>query len=209
MTTTELRRFATRLELRDVQAVGKPYKYLEGRAVPYDTAETVGWFRELHARGSFKQSTTAGRGQNAPLLLFHDNRNFPIGHAEEWTHADGGLDGVWVLNDSPEAQRAATMAEAGDLVGMSVGFQPIRSSWAWADDWAPELGPEHMDTVTRQESALVEVSLTPTPAFSDAQVVLVRSALGTGCRAEGAPDPQSALNAWREVVDGLRSATSD
>jgi hypothetical protein len=205
-TAEETRTYGVRLELRDVQAIGKaPYKYLEGRAVPYDVFETISWFREQHAQDSFKQSTKGGSGTRLPLLLFHDNRSFPIGHAEKWTH-DDGLNGVWQLNDSPEAQRAATMAEAGDLVGMSVGFQPIRSAWDFVEDWAPELGPEHMDRVTRLESRLVEVSLTPTPAFQDAEVLVVRSALGHGMRADGAPVPRkSDVEAWREVVDGLRS----
>jgi hypothetical protein len=207
MDPNEIRTYATVLELRDAQAVGAsgPYKYLEGRAVPYDTWGDVGWFLEQHAADSFKQSTRAGSGQRLPLLLFHDNRSFPIGSADKWTH-DGGLTGVWRLNDSEDAQRAAKMANDGDLRGMSVGFQPIRSAWDYVEDWAPELGPEHKDRVTRQESRLLEVSLTPTPVFTDAEVVLVRSALAVDSRAEGAPEPKkSDVEAWREVVDGLRS----
>jgi hypothetical protein len=201
----EQRTYPLALELRDAQVVGKPYKYLEGRAVPYDTWGNVGWYLEQHAQDSFKQSTRAGSGQGLPLLLFHDNRSFPIGHADKWTHNDG-LHGVWRLNDSAEAQRAASAVEDGDLRGMSVGFQPIRSAWDFVEDWAPDLGPEHMDRVTRSESRLLEVSLTPTPVFSDAEVVLVRSALGYGERASGAPEPRkSDVEAWREVVDGLRS----
>jgi hypothetical protein len=196
----EIRTYATHLELREVQAVGKPYSYLEGRAVPYDTFANLGYFLERHAGGSFRQSTKAGRGRNAPLLLFHDNRSFPVGHAEEWRHVDGGLDGVWKLNESPEAQRAAGMADAGDLVGLSVGFQPIRSDVELAAEWNPELGPEYMDRVTRLESALLEVSLTPTPAFEAAGVVCVRSAY----RREARP---RAVDTWRADVERLRSVS--
>jgi HK97 family phage prohead protease len=161
------------LELRDVQAVGRPYRYLEGRAVPYDTEENVGWYVESHQAGSMDRTTKGGSGRHAPLLLFHDNRSFPIGVAESWSH-DGGLDGVWKLDDSVDAQRAAKQADEGMLKGLSIGFQPVRSDWSFVEDWAPELGANHMDHVVRVESRLLEVSLTPTPAFQAAQVSDVR-----------------------------------
>lgn len=205
----EVRTYEVALEIRDAQVVGRPYQYLEGRAVPYDTWASVGWFIEQHAAGSFKQSTKAGSGKGLPLLLFHDNRTFPIGQATEWRH-DDGLTGVWKLSDSAEAQRAAKACEAGELRGMSVGFQSIRADWEFVEDWAPELGPDHMDRVTRTESRLLEVSLTPTPVFVDAEVSLVRSALGHGLRAAGAPQPRpSEVDAWREWLDGVKSGPSD
>ena len=82
--------------------------------------------------------------------------------------------GVWRLNDTADAQRAAQLAEAGDLIGLSIGFQPIRSDWELVDDWDPDLGLDHKDRVTRLESRLLEVSMTPTPAFQEAKVTLVR-----------------------------------
>lgn len=163
-----------RLELREAQAVGRPYRHLEGRAVPYGTWADVGWFLEQHEEGSFERSTKGGTGKSAPLLLFHENRSWPIGHAESWTHDSAGMWGVWKLNESAEAQKAARLAEAGDMTGLSIGFQPIRSNWELIDEWAPDTGPDHMDRVTRLESRLVEVSVTPTPAFAEAQVTLVR-----------------------------------
>lgn len=209
------------LVVRDVQAIGRaghPYQYLEGLAVPYGTWANVGMFMEAHAAGSLKQSTSAGKGRTLPLLLFHDNRSFPVGVSERWTHTDGGLEGVWKLNDSPEAQQAAGAAERGELTGLSIGFQPIRSEWDlldW-DDWDPDLGPDHMDHVTRLESRLVEVSITPTPAFTGAQVNAVRStitpassrdvvaAFRSGHLGE-APDPAAELRAWQATVAGLKS----
>ena len=202
----EVRTYVTTLELRDAQAVGagRAYRYLEGRAVPYDTWADIGWYREQHAAKSFAQSTKAGSGKTAPLLLFHDNRSFPIGKAEKWTH-DGGLDGLWRLNDSPEAQRAGASAEAGELLGLSVGFQPIRSAWDYVDDWNPDLGPDHMDSVTRIESRLMEVSLTPTPAFSDAAVEMVRTAYNLQARAAMRAERPTQADAWRADVERLRS----
>jgi HK97 family phage prohead protease len=204
----EARGYVTQLVMRDAQAVGKgagSYGWLEGRAVPYDTFADIGWFMEAHAAGSFAKSTKAGTGKGLPLLLFHDNRNFPIGKADSWNHEDGGMDGVWRLNDSAQAQTAARAANDGELVGMSVGFQPIRSSWDYVDDWNPDLGPEHMDKVTREESRLLEVSLTPTPAFADAGVTLVRTAFNVQQRQALRTKPPQ-VEAWRDIVEGLRSA---
>jgi hypothetical protein len=197
----------TVLELRDAQVIGRPYQYLEGRAVPYDVWADVGWFLEQHAFGSLERSTKGGSGVKLPLLLFHDNQKWPAGHAESWTHESDGLHGVWRLNDTPEAQQAAKLAAGGDLVGLSIGFAPIRSKWEMVDDWAPELGPDHVDRVTRLESRLVEVSMTATPAFADAEVTQVRhrhrySAEG---RREMVTGPTPLKNGWREWVDAARA----
>jgi hypothetical protein len=212
MIAPELRQMTTALVLRDVQTVGKPYRYLEGRAVPYGELANVGWYLEAHRAGSFGESTKAGTGKGLPLLLFHDNRSFPIGRAETWAHDAGGLDGVWRLNESPEAQRAAAAAEDGELVGMSVGFSPIRSDWEYVDDWNPDLGPDHMDRVERVESRLLEVSLTPTPAFEQAAVTAVRTALTVEHRhaaaaAAGHGPRSSQVDTWRLEVERLRSAS--
>jgi hypothetical protein len=206
----EARTYAVTLELRDAQAIGKPYTYLEGRAVPYETWGDVGFYLEQHAADSFKKSTAGGTGKKLPLLLFHDNRSFPIGHAEQWSH-DGGLVGVWRLNESAEAQQAASASERGDLLGMSVGFMPIRSEWDYLEweDWNPDLGPEHKDKVTRRESRLLEVSLTPTPVFSDAEVSSVRTAYSMETRAQALGARVRAADAWRATVEELRSAPSD
>src|SRR6516164_5650172 len=166
----ETRAYESTFQIRDVAADGRN---LEGVAVPYDVWASLGWFRELHAPRSLKRSTD--HTPNLPLLLFHDNRNFSIGHAIDWKHDDDGLRGVWRLNSSRDAQDAAQQVRDGDLTGMSIGFAPIRSEWTLADDWDPTLGPEHMDAVVRTESRLLEVSLTPTPAFVDAQVTAIRS----------------------------------
>lgn len=205
---TEVRVFG--VELREVQAVGKPYRYLEGRAVPYDTfADVNGVFLEAHQADSFKRSTKGGTGKALPLLLFHNNQTWPIGHAESWDHRSDGMHGVWRLNEMPESQRAAQMAEAGDLVGLSIGFQPIQSRWTFVDDWAPELGPTHMDSVTRVESRLLEVSMTPTPAFKEAGVTAVRTAETRDAhlqrRSRVFESQPSEVDAWRKTLEALRS----
>jgi uncharacterized protein len=198
------------VSLREVQAVGKPYRFLEGRAVPYDVyADVNGWFMEAHQMGSFKRSTKGGTGKGLPLLLFHNNQTWPIGHADSWDHRSDGMHGVWRLNERPEAQTAARMAEDGDLIGLSVGFQPIESRWTFVEDYAPDLGADHMDSVLRTQSRLLEVSMTPTPAFVDAGVTAVRTAetreLHLQRRSKVYEAQPSEADAWRRTVDQLRS----
>jgi HK97 family phage prohead protease len=196
----ERRFFEAPMQLRDTQLVGKPFKYLEGRAVPYDEWAQIGWFLEAHAKGSLDQTTTAGTGKQLPLLLFHNNRSWPVGHAEQWSSTEDGLHGVWRLNDTSDAQQAATLANAGDLGYLSIGFAPIRSEWQYLPDdmYNPDLGPDHMDRVTRLESRLLEVSLTPTPAFASAEISMVRSA------ERSRPRGLSRVDGWRRELEKLR-----
>jgi HK97 family phage prohead protease len=203
----EERMYRSTLQIRDMEQTG--FRWLEGRAVPYDTWGDVGWFMEQHAQDSFKRSTNGGSGKRAPLLLFHDNKSFPIGHADSWTQ-DGGLNGVWKLNDSSEAKRAAEAADAGDLVGLSVGFMDAAPpTWEYLDwdDWNPDLGADHKDKVTRVESRLLEVSITPTPVFPDAEVTGVRSAYSIETRERNVASRVRHVDAWRAEVDRLKSAT--
>lgn len=198
----EVRTFAA-LELRDAE-VSASGRFLEGRAVPYATWANVGWFMEQHEAGSFARSISEA-ARELPLLLWHDNRTFPVGVSHEWRDNDAGLDVVWKMDGSDEANRAADLAEQRMLTGLSIGFAPIRSDWEYVpmDEWDPDLGPDHMDKVTRQESRLLEVSLTPTPAFAGAKVKLVRSREHRKVK-DNAGRPR--LEAWRAELARLRRA---
>lgn len=197
--TYEPRRAA--LQLRDVEATGPTDapRYLEGRAVPYGTWENVGWYLEQHEPGSLAKSIKEA-ANDLPLLLFHNNQAFPVGKAEEWREESDGLHGVWKMDGAADAAEAVRQAEDGRLTGLSIGFVPIRSSWEMAAEWNPDLGPEYQDKVVRQESRLLEVSLTPTPAYAGAQVTLVRSRDHT--RREQANRRE--LAAWREYRESIR-----
>ena len=192
---------AVGLQLRDA-GVSASGRYLEGRAVPYGEWTNIGWFMESMAAGVFERSIKEA-AKGLPLLLWHDNRTWPVGVSEQWTEAAGGLDGVWKLDGGIEAERAADLADKGMLTGLSVGFVPIRSEWEFVDweDWDPDLGPEHMDNVTRLEGRLLEVSLTPTPAFAGAQVSLVRTREAKKVR-EGRTAPGVA--AWRDYLESVK-----
>lgn len=196
---TESRVFDRLLLRADTETVNG-LTFLHGRAVPYDTPTTIGgWFQEEHAAGSFAKSIKEA-ARALPLLLFHDARSFPIGKADTWEDGPTGLDGIWKLDSSDEAQRAARLADDEMLSFMSIGFSPIRSEWTFTEEFNPDKGPDYMDKVRRLESRLVETSLVSTPAFKDATVTLVRSADARRREIES----QRKLKAWREELAKLR-----
>lgn len=193
MTAPESRVLPTHMELRDVE-VG--LTYLEGRCVPYGVPTSVGWYTEIVEAGCFAKSIQeAARG--LPLLLFHDSRSLGslVGHAERWTEKADGLHGLWRLDQSEEAQEAARKAKPDEngnstLGYMSVGFQPVRSITTFSDD------PEDDEmTITRVEARLLEVSLTPTPAYADAAVTKVRTVERNQRRAKAAQEVDE-LRRW-------------
>lgn len=195
----EVRTFPA-LELRDIE-VDHGSRYLEGTAVPYNEWADIGWFLEQHEQGSFQRSIEEA-ASSLPLLLWHDNRTWPVGVSQRWDDLKSGLRGRWRFDNSSEAERAAELAANGMLTGLSIGFVPIRSDWAYVDldQWDPDLGPEHMDRVTRLESRLLEVSLTPTPAFAGAKVSLVRSREPRKVRNRR----HSEVQAWQAYRDSIR-----
>jgi len=176
------------LQLLEVETT-ENLKYLSAIAVPYNDPADIGMFMEDFAPGSLAKSIKEA-ARSLPLHVFHDDmpmyapmavESWPIGIAHEWDDDNNRLRGVWALDDSVKAQRAAQLAKPDDqgrsLMGyMSIRFQPIRSAWTYAEDWNPDLGPAYKDRVTRQEARLVSVSLVSTPAYKSAAVEWVRSA---------------------------------
>lgn len=193
------------LQLREVETTMSG-RFLAGRAVPYGEFASIGWFEEEHQAGSFARSITEAAAR-LPLLLWHDNRTFPVGVSDEWKDGDDGLDAVWRMDDADEARRAADLASKQMLTGLSIGFAPIRSAWTYLDDdeWNPEEG--RLDRVTRLESRLLEVSLTPTPAFAGAKVSLVRSRDQHETRSEqrgGRRNVTPRLQEWQRISEQLK-----
>lgn len=181
------------------------HQFLHGRAVPYNDPADIGWYLEEHAPGSLEKSIKEA-ARSLPLLLQHDEREFPIGVASEWIDSATALDGIWKLDSSERAQEAARLAtpdeDGNAMLGyMSIRFAPIRSAWTYAEEFKPELGSAYKDKVTRIESRLVEVSLVSTPAFKNAAVEFVRTAE----RQRVLEDPTAAVRAWRDELDKLRA----
>lgn len=189
--------FTANMRLAEVDTT-PGFTYLEGRAAPYNEWANRLWFQESFAPGLFDKSIKEASA-NLPLLMFHDDLMWPIGSAssKDWRSEVDGLHGVWKLDQSPEAQRAAQLAKDGHLAYLSVGYQPIQSTWEWAnmDTWDPG-DIATLDKVTRVEARLVETSTVPGPAMPSAVITLVRS--GEVTRRPRRADARPRLAAWRE-----------
>jgi uncharacterized protein len=193
-------------ELRDAD-VTADLRHMRLLAVPYDTWTDVGWYHErvaFHAPDKSCRESAKG----LPLLLFHDNHSLPIGRSVKWTLDDpGALFGDYDLDTDDVSQEAARKARDGFLNGASIGFQPIRSERVFNDDddWDDRVSRSESEMqVTRLEVRLLEVSLTPTPAFKDAGVQLVRSwepRADRGDRVGVAPQTRRTIAGLRELLD--------
>ena len=181
-----------------------PFTELRGRAVPYAVWTNRGWFMESVKAGCFDKSLDEAAA-GLPLHLFHDSDSFPIGVSTEWDRKRDALYGVWKLDGSEEAQRAAQLAADGLLRYMSVGHSPIRSEWEFVEPekWNPDLGPEHMDKLTRVESRLVEVSMLTVPAFATAEVLSVAAASRDPELRKRRDLLRPSLRAWQDWRSGL------
>jgi HK97 family phage prohead protease len=182
-----------------------PVTRIEGRAVPYNVWTNRGYFMESVAPGALSKSI-AEAAKGLPLLLFHDDRSFPVGISEGWDDRKDALYGVWRLDKSPEAQRAGELARDGMLRWFSVGISPIRNDWQTVppEKWNPDLGPEFMDKLTRIEARLVETSLLTVPAFPTAEVLATYGATlratleRTTVPREPHGETRPNLRAWRD-----------
>ncbi|HET6742394.1 MAG TPA: HK97 family phage prohead protease [Kribbella sp.] len=153
-------------EVRDMdQKAG--FTRLAGRAVPYNTPANVGGFTEEFVPGAFARSIEQG-ARALPLLLFHNDRGWPIGAAESWQDTRDGLDGVWKLDQHEDAQRAAQMANDGMLSYMSIRFMQDPGRFTFDNT-------RSLPHFRRESARLVETSLTPTPVYIDSTVSWVRS----------------------------------
>lgn len=158
-----------------IEAVGETFTYMHGRAVPYGTPGRVGLYDEVIAYGALTESLADDHGhtRTLPLLAFHDAQSMPIGKAVTWREERDGLYGTWQIADHAVAQEAARAARDEYLTGLSIGFVPLRTRWQYAQDWDYDAGRVDLATVT--EARLLEVSLTPVPAYLQAIVLDVES----------------------------------
>lgn len=179
------------VEVRDVDDKGRR---LFARAVPYDVEIDLGWYLESMAPGVFAKSIQES-ARDLPLLLFHqaDSLDTIVGRVERWEDKRAGLDGVWLFDDSDEARRAADKADSGSLGFMSVGFIPVAGEQGSTFEW----DAEDRLHVRRKEARLLEVSLTPTPAYNAAAVTKVRD------RPAGVSSAPR-LTRWREYLSSVR-----
>lgn len=155
MNTTETP-FDFALDVREGIPADGVIATMYGRAVPYDTETSIGSVRESFAPGSFDAAAVVGR----PLAWRHDA---PIGVI---THASNEADGLYItanILDTVQGRDAATLAKAGAVTGLSVGFTPTKSAWSKAGD-----------AVRHLAASLAETSLTHMPAYATAGVASIR-----------------------------------
>lgn len=141
---------------------------ISGLAVPYDTPTDIGWFTETIRPGCFARSIAAA-AHGLPLLAFHNSTSLDgiIGRSHRFIERIDGLHGEWTVDDSDTAQRAASAASAGSLAYLSIGFVPIESRESFDRD-----DRLHIERI---EARLLEVSMTPTPAYPTAAITDVRA----------------------------------
>ena len=149
--------------LEAVEVLGAVYRSLIGVVVPYGRPTDVGLMVEWFDRAAFTGSLVLQRS-DVPLLLWHDNRSFPIGHAVAWDDRHDGLWAQFKLALTPVAQVSRTTCQ-GRIPDRACRLGSRRSArrGAMRRTGILGLGPDHMDHVVRHEARLHEVSLTPAP----------------------------------------------
>lgn len=175
-------------EIRDLDTTASLTR-LAGRAVPYNVPADIGPFSEEFTPGAFAKSIREG-ARGLPLLLFHNDRGWPVGVAEEWQDRPDGLHGVWRLDDHEDAQRAARMARDGMLSYLSIRFMQDPERFRFDNTRSK---PHFI----RQSARLVETSLTATPVYIDSSVTWVRSV--------DPARPTKAVTEWTEYLDKIKA----
>ena len=131
-----------------------------GMAVPYGTETMIGGVRESFAPGSFDIENVIGK----PLAYRHGE---PVGII---TGAENREDGLFIdfdIVDTTLGRDAAVLARTNTIKGLSVGFNPVKSVMSKA-----------RDAIQHTAANLLEVSLTPYPAYSTAGVSSIREEEG-------------------------------
>ena len=127
-----------------------------GMAVPYGTPTMIGGVRESFSPGSFDISNVIGK----PLAYRHGE---PVGII---TGAENREDGLYIdfdIVDTTLGRDAAVLARTNTIKGLSVGFNPLKSIMS-----------KTRDAIEHTAANLLEVSLTPYPAYATAGVSSIR-----------------------------------
>jgi len=131
-----------------------------GMAVPYGTETMIGGVRESFAPASFDLENVIGK----PLAYRHGE---PVGKI---TGAENRADGLYIdfeIVDTTLGRDAAVLARTNTIKGLSVGFNPVKSIMSKA-----------RDAIQHTAVNLLEVSLTPYPAYATAGVSSIREEEG-------------------------------
>ena len=148
--------------------------YIEGICVPWnrrtDRVETP----ELFVRGAFADLVASGA--KVKLTDYnHDLKRIPVGYSTQIEDRDAGLWARFRINDTPEGESALRNTNAGVYEGLSIGF--LTRSEKIVD------GVRHVTS-----ARLHHVSLVEEPAYREAQILAIRSAM------------DAELSEWRALI---------
>jgi uncharacterized protein len=156
-----------------------------GMAVPYGTETMIGGVRESFSPGSFDIANVIGK----PLAYRHGE---PVGII---TGAENREDGLFIdfdIVDTTLGRDAAVLARTNTIKGLSVGFNPIKSVMSKA-----------RDAIEHTAANLLEVSLTPYPAYATAGVSAIREE--EGATMSDTMDSTEAVSVDQEAREAVKS----
>jgi len=157
--------------------------YIEGLCVPYGKiTHRAGPTPEQFERGAFAALLASG-GRVKLTDYNHAEKRVPVGYSEALEDRPAGLWGRFRLNRTPEGTSAHANAAEGVYQGLSVGFIAKKAEMRG--------GVRHV-----LQAHLDHVSLVEDPAYSEAEILAVRS---TGVDLE----PFRALIAPPDALQGL------
>ncbi len=136
-------------------------RQLIGLAAPYESETRIGEFRERIAKGAFTRTLR----DNRDILAFADHDPAKVlGRTKsgtlELSETGNGLQFRLQLPDTSIGRDLQTLAQRGDLGGVSFGFRAVRDSWEG-------------DLRTLHEIELHEISIVQSwPAYPDTTVAL-------------------------------------
>ncbi len=177
--------FQEREEGADGDVVGSGH----GMAVPYNTETMIGGVRESFAPESFDLDNVIGK----PLAYRHGE---PVGKI---TGAENREDGLYIDFDivsTAQGRDAAVLARTGTIKGLSVGFNPIKSAMNRAKD-----------AIQHTAVNLLEVSLTPYPAYATAGVSAIREE--EGATMSETMDTEAVVSVDSEAREAVASLRED
>ena len=143
---------------------------IHGIAVPYEQITTIGEYDDRGQRREYREKFTYGsfarsireRGHKVRLLIGHETRKLPVGHASELREERDGLYASFAVSDTTDGNDLLTLVRDGIVDSFSIGFTAIR------DRWEGDLRIHH-------EAGLREVSAVNWPAYPGAAIAGVRS----------------------------------
>ena len=145
---------------RTIFGVAVPYEQVTEITERDERGQTVS-FREKFVLGSFDRSIRE-RGHKVRLLIGHESRKLPVGHATELREEADGLHAEFRMADTTEGNDLLTLVHDGVIDSFSIGFTPIRERWDG-------------DVRVHVEAGLREVSAVNWPAYAGAEIAGVRS----------------------------------